>query len=117
MNRSGRRFHHAVMNTILDQRRVQIFVDAFVEVRIDRLCLVFNTGRYHSDFVRHHLALGQRSCDRIGAAFIVFIHDVATERHHAFVTILLDRDILDQMEVCFLFGKEVRIRFGDEVTQ
>src|SRR5437763_15706737 len=24
---------------------------------------------------------------------------------------LLGRDILDQMEVCFLFGKEVRIRF------
>jgi predicted aspartyl protease len=30
---------------------------------------------------------------------------------------LLGRDILDKMEVCFLFGREVRHRFRDEVTQ
>src|SRR5579871_4026265 len=91
-----------MVHLVLDQRGVQILLDALVEIRVHRFCFFFCASGNHCNLVRDDLSAGKGLRQRFGLALVGLAGDFSAKGHDALVTILIHCDVLEACLIeCF----------------
>ena len=80
---------------VLNKGRIQVALDPFIQVRIERLGVARSAWRQDCNLIRHYLAGRQSLGHRFGLLFGAVVGHISTKRHDPFVTILGHRHILE----------------------
>src|ERR1700691_514023 len=98
------------MKMILDQRGVQVFLDAVVQVRGDRFRVALVSGRRDGNFIRHTLACGIRACDRFGLRLGGVVGYMSTEGDDALIAVLAHGDVTETRLIERLANRSLNVR-------